>query len=118
MIVIADETKVVDMLGRFPLPVEIVSFGMEATRHAVKDCLARHGLRGNVNLRQTEDGEPFRTDGGNRILDASVGRIEDAKRLASDLSQIPGVVDHGLFVGIATSAIVAERGGIKQMTHR
>ncbi len=106
MIVIADETKVVDTLGAFALPVEVNAFGMVATRIAIERCAARLGLSGEI--RQRKSGEDvFRTDGGHYILDASFGRISDAEALATGLNAIPGVVEHGLFINLASLAIIA-----------
>jgi ribose 5-phosphate isomerase A len=115
MIVIADETKVVDTLGAFKLPIEVNSFGLVATRIAVEKLAARHGLSGEIVVRASGDG-PFMTDGGHLILDASFGRIPDADALAHELNAIPGVVEHGLFIGIASLAIIAGPAGARVMT--
>lgn len=106
MIVIADETKVVDVLGAFKLPIEVNSFGQVATRIAIEKVASRLGLSGDITVRNSGDG-PFKTDGGHLILDASFGRIPDADALAGELNAIPGVVEHGLFIGIASLAIIA-----------
>lgn len=106
MIVIADETKVVDVLGAFKLPIEVNSFGQVATRIAIEKVASRLGLSGDISVRNSGDG-PFKTDGGHLILDASFGRIPDADALAGELNAIPGVVEHGLFIGIASLAIIA-----------
>ncbi len=115
MIVIADETKVVDILGAFKLPIEVNSFGLGATRVAIEKLAARHGLSGEIVVRSSGDG-PFMTDGGHLILDASFGRIPDADALATELNAIPGVVEHGLFIGIASLAIIAGPAGARVMT--
>ncbi|KXF76974.1 ribose-5-phosphate isomerase [Paramesorhizobium deserti] len=115
MIVIADETKVVETLGRFPLPIEVNRFGLGATKVAIAKACADLGLAGPVILRQ-KNGEPFVTDGGHYILDASFGRIPDTRALSSALHAIPGVVEHGLFLGLASAAIIAGPGGIRTMT--
>lgn len=114
MIVIADETKVVDVLGAFKLPIEVNTFGLVSTRIAVEKLAARHGLSGEIVVRGSGDG-PFMTDGGHLILDASFGRIPDADALARDLNAIPGVVEHGLFIGIASLAIIAGPDGARVM---
>ncbi|MCX8999837.1 ribose-5-phosphate isomerase RpiA [Rhizobiaceae bacterium BDR2-2] len=106
MIVIADETKLVETLGKFPLPVEVNPFGLAATRIAVEKAAARLGLSGEIRLRQSGDGV-FVTDGGHYILDASFGRIPDAEALSDALHAIPGVVEHGLFIGLADAAVIA-----------
>jgi ribose 5-phosphate isomerase A len=117
MIVIADASKVVDTLGRFPLPVEVNRFGLAATRIAVERAAAGLGLSGPVKLRMT-DSEPFVTDGGHLILDASFGRIPDPRALAGALCAVPGVVEHGLFLGLADLAIVASAAGIETIAAR
>ena len=96
MIVIADDTKWVDVLGRFPLPVEVVTFGLAATQRAMKAAFAQSGVSGQMVVRQGRDGHAFVTDGGHWIVDAHLGRIADAPRLAGLLNVIPGVVEHGL----------------------
>ena len=112
MIVIADETKLVATLGRFPLPIEVNPFGLAATRIAVEKAAAKLGLSGEIRLRQSGDGV-FLTDGGHYILDASFGLIPDAEALSDALFAIPGVVEHGLFLGIADTAVIAGAGGVK-----
>lgn len=107
MIVIADSAKLVAELGAFPLPIEVTAFGMTATRAAIERTAAALGLSGPIALRRTADGSTLVTDGGNQILDASFGRIPDPENLAAALNRIPGVVEHGLFVGLASQAIVA-----------
>lgn len=114
MIVIADESKVVDVLGRFPLPIEINPFGEVSTRIAVEKLAERFGLTGELKLRASGDGL-FTTDGGHLILDASFGRIPDAEALASALNAIPGVVEHGLFINLASLAIIAGPAGARVM---
>ncbi|KQY26783.1 ribose-5-phosphate isomerase RpiA [Rhizobium sp. Root482] len=115
MIVIADESKVVETLGAFKLPIEVNSFGLGATRIAIEKLAARQGLSGEITIRASGDG-PFMTDGGHLILDASFGRIPDADALALDLNGIPGVVEHGLFIGIASLAIIAGPAGARVLT--
>jgi ribose 5-phosphate isomerase A len=107
MIVIADDTKWVPVLGQFPLPIDVVPFGLEATRRAVEAAAAAAGCPGPVVQRRTRDGQPFVTDSGHYLLDAILGRIPDPKALASRLAAIPGVSEHGLFIGLATAAILA-----------
>ena len=115
MIVIADESKVVETLGAFKLPIEVNSFGLGATRIAIEKLAVRQGLSGEITVRASGDG-PFMTDGGHLILDASFGRIPDADALALDLNGIPGVVEHGLFIGIASLAIIAGPAGARVLT--
>ncbi len=112
MIVIADESKAVDVLGRFPLPIEVNPFGLKATGIAVRRVAAAHRLDGAITLRMTKDA-PFVTDGGHFILDASFGRIPDPRALSSSLHSVPGVVEHGLFIGLASLAVMAGAGGAR-----
>jgi ribose 5-phosphate isomerase A len=113
MIVIADDSKWVDVLGRFPLPVEVIPFGLAATRRAIGKAFAQCGDSGQMVLRKGKDGHVFVTDGGHWIVDAHLGRITDAPRLAGLLTSIPGVVEHGLFIGLAGMAVLAGAGGIR-----
>jgi ribose 5-phosphate isomerase A len=117
MIVIADESKVVETLGAFPLPIEINAFGLASTRIAIEALASRLGLTGELKLRGTEDG-PFTTDGGHLIFDASFGRIPDSETLANQLNAIPGVVEHGLFINMASLAIIAGPDGARAMQAR
>ena len=117
MVVIADESKVVETLGRFALPVEVSPFGLSATRFAVEKSASALGLAGPLDLRMDRD-VPFETDGGHFILDASFGRIPDAEALSGALNSIPGVVEHGLFLGVACEAIIAGPNGVSIMKSR
>jgi ribose 5-phosphate isomerase A len=118
MIVIADDSKWVDVLGRFPLPVEVVPFGLAATQRAMAAAFAQSGVSGQMVLRKGRDGHVFVTDGGHWIVDAHLGRIAEAPRLAGLLDLIPGVVEHGLFIGLATTAILASGQGIRVVERR
>ena len=113
MVVIADESKWVETLGRFPLPIEIIPFGIAATQHAISEAFAKAGVSGQMAIRKGKDGHVFVTDGGHWIIDAHLGRIGDPQRLAGVLSQIPGVVEHGLFIGMARTAVLAGAQGIR-----
>jgi len=113
MVVIADESKWVAMLGRFPLPIEVVPFGLAATRAAVEAAAAAAHCPGPALLRQAAGGLPFVTDSGHWILDAALGRIADPHALADRLARIPGVVEHGLFIGLAQTAILAAPEGVR-----
>ncbi|MCP4780381.1 MAG: ribose-5-phosphate isomerase RpiA [Hyphomicrobium sp.] len=112
MIVIADASKRVEMLGSHPLPVEVVRFGLTATRNTVIALASDAGCEGEITLRQGADGKPFLTDSGNYILDCAFGRIEEPEDLDDALKMVPGVVENGLFLGIADLAIVAGPDGI------
>jgi ribose 5-phosphate isomerase A len=113
MIVIADESKWVSALGRFPLPVEVVPFGLAATRRQVEAAVAAAGCNGPALLRRGKDGHAFVTDGGHWILDAALERIGDPQSLANRLAGVAGVVEHGLFIGLAQTAIVAGPDGVR-----
>lgn len=113
MVVIADASKWVAMLGRFPLPIEVVPFGLAATKRAIEGALRAAGTPGPMTLRRDPAGHPFVTDGGHWIVDAAVQRIPDPPQLASRLAIIPGVVEHGLFCGLAQVAILAGEDGIR-----
>ncbi|MEE9313703.1 MAG: ribose-5-phosphate isomerase RpiA [Rhizobiaceae bacterium] len=113
MLVIADDSKLVKTLGKFPLPIEINLFGMTATQLLIEKTSAKLGVVGPISLRKNPDGTALITDGGHLLLDASFGRIADPLALAHSLNAIPGVVEHGLFTGLATRAIVAGKDGIK-----
>jgi ribose 5-phosphate isomerase A len=113
MVVIADGSKWVAALGRFPLPIEVVPFGLAATRRAVEVAAAAAGCPGPALLRKAKDGLPFVSDCGHWILDAALGRIADPGTLADRLARIAGVVEHGLFIGLAQTAILATPGGVR-----
>jgi ribose 5-phosphate isomerase A len=109
LVIVADARKLVDRLGgKIMLPVEVVTFGWETTA----ERLARLGA--NPALRKTDDGSPFRTDGGNLIVDCDFGLIADARTLDQAISQTVGVVETGLFIGMAAMAVVADGTGIRQ----
>jgi ribose 5-phosphate isomerase A len=114
MIVIADQSKVVETLGAFPLPIEVNPFGLVSTRILIEKAASRLGLSGALNMRRSGDAT-FVTDGGHFIVDASFGRIPDAEALSSELYSIPGVVEHGLFINMATQAIIAGPAGARTL---
>ena len=116
MIVIADSSKLVETLGRFPLPIEVNAFGLGATRRAVADVMARHDAQGALKLRAAADGKDFVTDGGHFILDAFFGRISQPEALSRDLLDIAGVVQHGLFLKMCKTAYVAAPDGVRTLT--
>lgn len=113
MIVIADDSKLVATLGRYPLPIEIVPFGMEVTRRAVAAAIAACAAEGALTLRRSPDGTVLLTDGGHYILDAHLGVIAQPEALAAALNAVPGVVEHGLFLGLASGAILAGPDGLR-----
>ncbi|HVZ52939.1 MAG TPA: ribose-5-phosphate isomerase RpiA [Pseudolabrys sp.] len=113
MIVIADESKWVARLGQFPLPVEVAPFGAEATRRAVEKAVAAMQAPGEMTLRRGRDGHAFVTDGGHWIVDAALGSIDDPRAMAHALADVPGVMEHGLFIDLAHLAILASPDGVR-----
>ncbi|MGC2247945.1 MAG: ribose-5-phosphate isomerase RpiA [Terriglobales bacterium] len=111
-VVIADSGKLVSTLGKFPLPVEVISFA----RAVVEKKIA--GLGASVKWRTHPDGSPYATDNGNPILDCSFGKIEDPPKLARTLSDIQGVVEHGLFIGLASLALIGKGNSVEEITAR
>ncbi|HZY68032.1 MAG TPA: ribose-5-phosphate isomerase A, partial [Devosia sp.] len=105
--------KVVPQLGKYALPIEVIRFGLAATMRMVEAVARDHGATGGVRLRPRADGEPFVTDGGHLILDASFGRISDGEALGADLHSVPGVVEHGLFLRLCSRAYIAGPDGIE-----
>ncbi|MDQ0506123.1 ribose-5-phosphate isomerase RpiA [Xanthobacter agilis] len=112
MVVIADSTKKVGVLGRFPLPIEIVDFGAVSIARSLEEAIRSAGCVGELRPRRDRDGHPFITDHGHVLLDAHLGRIPDPAALASAISEVPGVVEHGLFIGLASRAVLAGAEGI------
>ena len=106
---VVDASKVVDVLGKFPLPVEVIKMALPV----VEPRLAALGL--NPKLRRAKSGDgPYLTDEGNYILDCACGRIEEPEETAAELKNIVGVVEHGLFLGYATLALVAGDDGVRE----
>ena len=109
MVVVADASKQVQTLGKFPLPVEVIRFAQAL----VAKRIAAMGAQ--VELRLNPDKTPYVTDESNHILDCRFGAIQDADRLARELSQMPGVVEHGLFIGMASVALLARGNEIVEL---
>jgi ribose 5-phosphate isomerase A len=112
MVVIADHSKRVGALGAFPLPIEIVRFGAKATIKMIQEAAYDAGCEGTITLRRL-NGEFFVSDSGNFIADCAFGEISDPEALSDVLEMIPGVVEHGLFIGIADMAILAGPSGVQ-----
>ncbi|MEO0772528.1 MAG: ribose-5-phosphate isomerase RpiA [Pseudomonadota bacterium] len=111
MIVIADVGKEVGTLGAFPLPVELIPFGWQTTKSLIEEFLiSMDVLRRDTTLRMNGS-QPFVTDEGNYILDLHLGRIGNARQLASVLNQIPGVVENGLFMDICDIVVLGHGDG-------
>ena len=113
MVVIADESKWVATLGRFPLPIEVVPFGLNATHRAVDTALRDADCPGPAVQRLAQNGQAFITDGGHWILDAHCQSIADPPALAARLCAVPGVMEHGLFIGLTRTAIVCGADGVR-----
>jgi len=117
MVVISDASKAVATLGKFPLPIEISRFGCEATRAAILREARSCGCDGAIVPRKAPGGEIFTTDSRNYLVDCAFGTIPLADELALRLSAIPGIVEHGLFIGLAKAVISGGNDGIKIYGH-
>ena len=113
MVVIADETKLVQRLGAYPLPVEVVPFGHATTRARICAAAGTLGFENLSPVLRMKEGKPFLSDNGNSIYDCPFGAIADAPALAAALSPIAGVVEHGLFVRMASALVIAGAGGVR-----
>src|ERR1700761_3817976 len=113
MIVIADESKMVPRLGKYPLPIEVVEFGHKTTARHLADIFAGMGYANVPMTVRQKDGAPFKTDSGNLIYDCAFGAIQNAPKLAAAISAVPGMVEHGLFIGIATTLLISGPGEIE-----
>ncbi len=109
LVIVADATKRVPVLGRFPLPVEVIKFAQPVVVKKIE------ALGAQVGLRRGADGKPYLTDENNYILDCRFGQIPDADGLARQLSDMPGVVEHGLFIGMASVVVVANGSQIVEL---
>ena len=117
MIVIADESKLVPRLGKFPLPVEVSEFGHKTVARHLSEAIAALGYKNVPATLRQKDGAPFKTDSGNLIYDCAFGAIQNAPKLAAAIKGVPGVVEHGLFIGIATTLLIAGPGEV-EVIHR
>ncbi|AUH34308.1 ribose-5-phosphate isomerase RpiA [Paracoccus tegillarcae] len=111
MVVIADPAKVVETLGAFHLPVEVIPFGEQVTERLIRETLQAQDLGKRPILMRKRDDQPYVTDEGNHIFDLSLEAIPDPVHLARSLAAIPGVVEHGLFLGICDLAIIGQPDG-------
>ena len=117
MIVIADNAKGVERLGRFPLPVEVLNFGFKSSQLLIQALLEFQDVDSSIIKTRMAGGLPFVTDEGNHILDLYLGRIGDAAALSLALNQVPGVVENGLFVKLCDVVIVGLADGtVKEKT--
>lgn len=111
MVCIADDTKLVDFLGDFPLPIEVIPYGWKATRRSIADLLKDLGYADPVIVQRERDGSPVVTDSGNFILDVRLENITDKALLDTSLNWLAGVVENGLFTGVASEIIMASPDG-------
>ena len=118
MVVIADASKLVGKLGKFPLPVEVVAFGHKSTAARLASALTAAGYANTPMTLRQRDGAVFKTDSGNVIYDIAFGAIRDAPGLAAAISAVPGIVEHGLFIGIATTLLLAGPSGVDVIERR
>ena len=112
-LVIADKSKLVKVLGKFPLPVEVIEYGKSTTLARMTAAFAALGYADVPMTLRMKDGAPFRTDSGNLIYDCAFGAIADAPKLAAALDGVTGVVEHGLFIGMATTLVIAGADGVE-----
>ena len=113
MVVIADDSKLVTRLGAFPVPVEVIAFGHQTTRTRICAAAESLGYERLAPVLRAKGGEVFRTDSGNVIYDCPFRAIDDVPALAAALSPITGVVEHGLFVNMASALVIAGAGGVR-----
>jgi ribose 5-phosphate isomerase A len=116
MLVIADQSKKVETLGKSPLPVEVIPFGVSATAWKIERALRICGLAGTLSLRKGPDGKAFRTEGGHTIIDVAIGKIPEPGRLGDLLSIIPGVVENGIFHSLCGIILMGTDAGVTTFT--
>ncbi len=113
MVVIADDTKHVDTLGRFPLPIEVIPFGAASTVMAITRVAGELGMSGPVDQRKNKQSEPFITDSGNHIYDCRFAALKEPRQLSAVLNAVPGVVEHGLFIDLASVVLIGTEEGVR-----
>ena len=109
LVIIADTSKLVPVLGKVPLPVEVIPFAQALVSIEIE------ALGATVHIRRDAEGTPWTTDEGHHILDCHFDRISDAPALARSLEEIPGVVEHGLFIHMADVVLVGKDSGVKEL---
>lgn len=112
LVIVVDESKLVERLGKFPLPIEVLNFAWRSQAQYIESLGAK------VSVRKHSDGTTYLTDSGNLILDSSFGSIPDPRALALKLGGRAGIVEHGLFLGIATDLIVAGENGLRHLQRK
>ena len=116
MVVIADETKKVNKLGKFPLPVEVLKFGSASSQKQIEELLIAQNYRDFTVQMRMEKNKPFITDEGNYIFDLNLGEIQDPRKLCVDLNIIPGVVENGLFIDVCNAVIIGYSDGTAKIS--
>jgi ribose 5-phosphate isomerase A len=112
-VVIADKSKLVRRLGKFPLPVEVIEYGQSTTLERMREAFTALGYSNVPMTLRKKDGALFKTDSGNIIYDCAFGAITNARKLAGALDGITGVVEHGLFIDLATTLVIAGPKGVE-----
>ena len=116
MVVIADETKKVNKLGKFPLPVEVLKFGSASSQKQIEELLIAQNYRDFTVQMRMEKNKPFITDEGNYIFDLNLGEIQNPRKLCVDLNIIPGVVENGLFIDVCNAVIIGYSDGTAKIS--
>ncbi len=117
VVCICDESKKVETLGAYPLPIEVSRFGVNPTAWKIEGMLPQLGYTDvKMRLRANADGKPFMTDGGNAIIDLQMGKITDPERLENVLNNMPGVIEVGLFIGLCGVVMLATDKGVQEIT--
>ncbi len=111
MVIITDDSKHVDVLGKFPLPIEVIPFGEASTVIAIEQVAASLDMKGRIELRKSDGSTPFISDSGNHIYDCHFEALKQPRQLATALNAIPGVVEHGLFIDIANVILIGNSEG-------
>ena len=116
MVVIADETKKVNKLGKFPLPVEVLKFGSASSQKQIEELLIAQNYRDFTVQMRMEKNKPFITDEGNYIFDLNLGEIQNPRKLCVDLNIIPGVVENGLFIDVCKAVVIGYSDGTAKIS--
>ncbi len=116
MVVIADETKKVNKLGKFPLPVEVLKFGSASSQKQIEELLIAQNYKDFAVQMRMEKNKPFITDEGNYIFDLNLGEIQNPRKLCVDLNIIPGVVENGLFIDVCKAVVIGYSDGTAKIS--
>ena len=116
MVVIADETKKVNKLGKFPLPVEVLKFGSASSQKQIEELLIAQNYKDFTVQMRVEKNKPFITDEGNYIFDLNLGEIQNPRKLCIDLNFIPGVVENGLFIDVCKAVVIGYSDGTAKIS--